>query len=276
MSTCFFEAAAMKEKILFICLFPLAALLLSGCVAEMVYHPASGVEQSPADIGLSYEKLRFRTSDGVALSGWWVPAAGAEKTVLFFHGNAGNIGGRLDTIRIIRSMGLNLFIFDYRGFGESEGSPSKNGLYRDADAAFGFLTEQMGISPGSVVLWGRSLGGAVAAQCAARHPAGMLILESTFTSMKDAADDLFFRVPGFVLRNHAYETLRYLEKADIPTLVIHSPDDEVIDFSHGRRLYEAAPGQKSFIELQGSHNYGFLRSEDVYVAGILQFIANVR
>lgn len=266
----------MKEKVLFICLFSLVALLFSGCVAEMVYHPAPGVERSPADIGLSYEEVEFRPSDGVALSGWWVPADGAEKTVLFFHGNAGNIGGRLDTIRNIHSMGLNLFIFDYRGFGESEGSPSKKGLYRDADAAFGFLSEQMSITPESVILWGRSLGGAVAAQCAARHPAGMLILESTFTSMTDAANDLFFWVPGFVLRNHAYETLRYLEKITIPTLVIHSVDDEVIDYSHGRRLYEAAPRPKAFIELQGSHNYGFLRSEDVYISGIRQFIASAR
>ncbi len=267
---------AMKEKVLFICLSLLAALLLYGCVSEMVYHPAPGVERSPADISLPYKTIRFQASDGVALSGWWVPADGAEKTVLFFHGNAGNIGGRLDTIRNIHSMGLNLFIFDYRGFGESEGSPSKKGLYRDADAAFGFLSEQMGINPESVILWGRSLGGAVAAQCAASHPAGMLILESTFTSMKDAANDLFLWVPGFVLRNHAYETLRYLEGTAIPTLVIHSADDEVIDFSHGRRLYKAAPRPKSFIELQGSHNHGFLRSEDVYISGIRHFIASAR
>ncbi len=266
----------MKKKVLFICLSLLAALLLSGCVAEMVYHPAAGVERSPADIGLSYEEVQFQASDGVALSGWWVPADGAEKTVLFFHGNAGNIGGRLDTIRTIHSMGLNLFIFDYRGFGESGGSPSKKGLYRDADAAFGVLTEQMDIRPESVILWGRSLGGAVAAQCASRHHAGTLILESTFTSMKDAANDLFFWVPGFVLRNHAYETLRYLEEITIPTLVIHSADDEVIDFSHGRRLYKAASRPKSFIELQGSHNHGFLRSKDVYISEIRHFIASAR
>jgi len=263
----------MKKNTLFACLCCLA-LLLSGCVAAMVYHPESVVEQSPEDIGLPYETVRFEASDEVVLSGWWVPADDAEKTVLFFHGNAGNIGGRLDTVRIIHSMGLNLLIFDYRGFGQSGGSSSEKGLYRDADAAFGFLTEQMDISPGSVILWGRSLGGAVAAQSAARHPAGMLILESTFTSMTDAANDLFLWVPGFVLRNHAYNTLNYLEEISIPTLVIHSVDDEVIDFSHGRRLYEAAPRPKAFIELQGSHNHGFLHSKDDYISGISDFITH--
>lgn len=251
-------------------------MVLSGCVAGMIYHPSGKIETTPAHIGLAYEWVRVETADGVEISGWWVPAADAKKTVLFFHGNAGNIGSRLDTIRMINSLGLHLFIIDYRGFGKSSGAPSEKGLYLDAEAALDYLVDVRNIDAGALILWGRSLGGAVAARTAAEREAGKLILESTFTSMAEAANDLYSWVPGGLLANHSYPTAAYLPQIDIPTLVIHSKDDEVIGFHHGRQLFDAISAPKGFVEIQGSHNQGWIASEDVYVEGVRVFIGDVK
>ncbi|MFO8111041.1 MAG: alpha/beta hydrolase [Desulfosalsimonadaceae bacterium] len=253
-----------------------AAMMISGCITGMIYYPSGEITKTPADIGLPYESVRIGTSDGVEIHGWWVAAPAAQQTVLFFHGNSGNIGDCLDRIRIIHRLGFNLLIIDYRGFGECSGSPSRKGLYRDADAAMAYLLEEKNVDPESIILWGRSLGGAIAARTAAVHDAGMLILESTFTSMRDAADDISPWAPGWLLTNHAYQTASYLEQIDIPCLVIHSVEDEVIPFHHGVRLYESVRGEKRFLQINGSHNRGFMDSMDVYIKGIREFVGDVK
>ena len=248
------------------------AMFISGCVSKAVYHPTRTIRATPADIKLLYEDISLETTDGVMLSAWWVPAADPRGTVLFCHGNAGNMGDRLDTLQIINTLGLNVLIFDYRGFGRSEGSPNEKGTYLDAEAAWNYLVGEKEIAPGQVIVWGRSLGGAIAARTAAHHRVGIVVVESTFTSLKDLADDLFTWVPAWLLTNYAYETAHYLENLDVPVLVIHSRDDEIIPFHHGERLYDSLNGPKAFTEIQGSHNRGFLDSMSLYVASINDFI----
>jgi fermentation-respiration switch protein FrsA (DUF1100 family) len=247
-------------------------LLISGCVSEAVYHPAHNIRSTPADIKLAYEDIAFETSDGVMLTGWWVPAAEPEGTVLFCHGNAGNIGDRLDTLQIINTLGLNVLIFDYRGYGRSDGSPTEEGTYLDAEAAWDYLVTKKNVAPHQIIVWGRSLGGAIAARTAANHRAGVVIVESTFTSLKDLADDLFVWVPSWLLTNYAYDTAHYLENLDVPVLVIHSRDDEIIPFHHGKRLYGSIKGPKAFLEIQGSHNRGFIDCLAEYAPSINDFI----
>jgi len=247
-------------------------MFISGCVSEAVYHPTHTIRSTPTDIKLNYEDITLETEDSVMLSAWWVPAADPEGTVLFCHGNAGNMGDRLDTLQIINTLGLNVLIFDYRGYGRSEGSPSEKGTYLDAEAAWNYLVGEKKIAPGRIIVWGRSLGGAIAARTAAHHRVGLVVVESTFTSLKDLADDLFIWVPSWLLRNYAYETAHYLDSLDVPVLVIHSRDDEIIPFNHGKRLYDSINGPKAFTEIQGSHNRGFLDSISLYVASITDFI----
>jgi fermentation-respiration switch protein FrsA (DUF1100 family) len=171
--------------------------------------------------------------------------------VLFCHGNAGNVSHRLDTLQFFRSLGLGTLIFDYRGYGRSDGSPSEKGTYRDAEAAWRHLVEQRQIPPERIVILGRSLGGAVAARLAADQRPGALVVESAFTSVPDLAARMFPVYPVHLLARIRYNTLKWIRRVHCPVLVVHSRDDEMIPFRHGRRLFEAAPEPKEFLELRG-------------------------
>lgn len=247
-------------------------ILTSGCVSEAIYHPTHEIRHTPAHAGLAYEDVTLETSDAVRLSAWWVPAATPRGAVLFCHGNAGNIGDRLDTLLIINSLGLDVLIFDYRGYGSSHGSPTEQGTYLDAEAAWNYLVRQKKIAPGQIIVWGRSLGGAVAARTAAEHPAGLVIVESGFTSLEALVHDHIGWVPSWILSDYAYDTLYYLENISAPVLVIHSPDDEIVPFRHGKELYGSIKGPKAFVEIHGSHNRGFIDSLKVYASSIDDFI----
>ena len=170
-------------------------LLLMLRQSRYVYHPDRTVSLTPDRIGLAYEALRLKTEDGETLAAWWIPAQRAAPTLLFFHGNAGDIGDRLGSIRTFHDMGLNVLIFDYRGYGESTGKPSEPGTYADAMAAWTYLNAERGIPPSRIVVFGRSLGGAVASWLAARVDPGALILESTFTSAPAMAHGMFPFLP---------------------------------------------------------------------------------
>jgi hypothetical protein len=234
--------------------------------------PSRELAASPRDIGLPYEEVRLVTADGVALHGWYIPAVGARGTLLFFHGNAGNISHRLDSLRIFHQLGLNILIFDYRGYGQSEGTPSEAGTHQDALAAWGHLVDTRGESPDRIVLFGRSLGGALAAWLAARKQPGVLILESAFISVPDMAADLYWWLPARWLARLKYATRDYLAEVQCPVQVIHSPDDEIIPYRHGRSLYAAARPPRTFLRLRGDHNTGFLMSGATYVNGLDAFL----
>ncbi|KPK39595.1 MAG: lysophospholipase [Gammaproteobacteria bacterium SG8_47] len=237
--------------------------------------PSRMVSITPAAIGLDYEAVTLQTSDGVRLDGWWIPAPALRPpraTVLFLHGNAGNISHRLDSIGLFHNLGLAVLIIDYRGYGRSEGRPSEQGTYLDAAAAWAYLTQQRGLRPGSIIVFGRSLGGAVAAHLAVEHEPGALILESTATSMPDLAAQLYPFLPARWLTRFHYDARRALASIACPVLIVHSRNDEIIPFSHGEGLYASAREPKDFLELRGGHNDGFLATGRRYVAGLDQFI----
>jgi len=229
--------------------------------------------QVPTDIGLHYETVRILTADGVTLDGWFVPADKARGVILFFHGNAGNISHRLDSLRIFNKLGLNTLIIDYRGYGSSTGTPSETGTYLDAEAAWRYLVEECHFSPRDIIIFGRSLGGAVAVHLASQQDPAALIAESTFTSVPDLAAELYPWLPARWLSRFQYNSLRKIKSVNCPVLVVHSSQDEIIPARHGSRIFAAARAPKEFLKISGSHDNGFLTSGRVYTAGLDHFLA---
>lgn len=224
--------------------------------SKYLYFPAREVGLTPATARLPYEDVMLKTVDGETVHGWFVPAPDSRATILFCHGNAGNIANRLDALWRFHELGLDVLIFDYRGYGRSTGKPSEEGTYRDADAAWTWLTTVRGIPQGRIVVFGESLGGAVAAWVAEQKRPGGAILESTFTSVPDVAARLYPFLPVRWLCRIRYPTLERMPRILCPVLVAHSPDDEMIPFSHGTKLFQAAREPKVFLTLKGSHNTG--------------------
>jgi len=240
---------------------------------RMIFFPSRALVATPADWGLDYQDVQLETEDGVSLHGWYVPRAGARRVVLFLHGNAGNISHRRASVEIFHQLGVDVLIFDYRGYGRSEGTPSEAGLYRDAMAAWRYLTETRGFKPAEIVVFGRSLGGAVAARLASQVAAGGLILESTFSSARDFARSVFPVLSRLVVLRYDFDSVHALARVRSPVLMLHSCDDEIIPFELGRRLYDAAPEPKHFVALRGDHNNGFLVSRPGYDRALHEFLA---
>ena len=241
--------------------------------SHFIYYPERVLSVTPHSIGLQFESVSFETTDGVRLSGWFVPSESARGVILFCHGNAGNISHRLDSIQIFHQLGLDVFIFDYRGYGQSEGKPTEPGTYKDAEAAWRYLIEERQVKPNEVIIFGRSLGGAVASWLAQSHTPGGLILESTFTSLPDIAAGLYPYLPVRLLLRFEYNTAEYLGRVACPVLIVHSRDDEIMPFNHGQQLFESAREPKKFLEITGTHNNGFITSGKCYEDGLHTFIS---
>jgi uncharacterized protein len=241
---------------------------------KSIFFPMRQMTSTPRDVGLSYEDIYFTTSDNKKINAWFIPRSGASFTVLFSNGNAGNMSHRLEKISMMNDMGLNVFIFDYRGYGKSEGVPSEQGLYKDINAAYGYLVEHRGISPGDIILYGESIGGGVVIELARAKPVGALIAEAAFTSVKDMARMAFPLVPHVVFASR-FDNLDKIEGIKCPKLIIHSVDDEIVPFAQGQRLFAAAAAPKTFLELRGGHNTAFWDSEEEYKSGIRDFIASL-
>ena len=263
-----------KDILLLIaCAYGALLLLLYFAQAKLIYFPDSSLVANPAAIGLRYDPITIRTDDGVELDSWFIPAAGAHKVLLFFHGNAGNISHRLESIKIFHDLGLAVLIFDYRGYGHSTGEPSEQGTYRDAVAVWRYLTEERGIAANNIIVFGRSLGGAIASHLASRHKPAALILESTFTSVPDMAAIHYPFLPVRWLARFSYDTRANLAAISCPLLIIHSPDDEIAPYRLGQELLAAARPPKQFLPIRGGHNDGFLLSGPTYTEGLDAFLA---
>jgi len=229
-----------------------------------LYKPVREVLYTPDELGLDFEKVTLKTDDGLRLSSWYVPAGNSEMTVLFCHGNGGNMMHRLDSINIIYNLGLNCLVFDYRGYGNSEGKPTEEGTYLDAKAAYKWLTEQKKIAPENIIIFGRSLGGSIAAQLASQVGAASLIIESTFTSYVDIGKKFYPYMPVRFFARFSYKTIDYIRDVHFPVMIIHSRNDDLIPFEFGLELYEAANEPKEFVEIFDGHNDGFLVSSEIY------------
>ena len=231
---------------------------------KFLYSPEREVTSTPDELGLDFENVVFKSADGLDLSGWYIPAKNSELTLLFCHGNGGNMAHRLDSIKIFHNLGLNCFIFDYRGYGNSQGKPTEEGTYTDAMAAYKWLTEEKKMSPEDIIIFGRSLGGTIAAQLASKVKAGGLIVESAFTSYIDIAKEYYPYMPVRWFARFGYKTIDYIRDVRCPVMLIYSGNDEIVPFKFGLELYEAANEPKEFIEIFGGHNDCFLTSGEIY------------
>ncbi len=241
-------------------------LMLFFTQSRMLYQPYREVAYTPADVGLGYEAVTLATPDLETIAGWYVPAAeGAGRwTVLFCHGNAGNISHRVQTLELLHELGLNCLIVDYRGYGESTGRPSEKGTLIDIRAAWDWLIQEKQKTPEEIILFGRSLGGSIAAIVAAEvQPAGVMI-ESAFTSVVDVGRHYYPFLPVRFFVRYKYDAFEAVKQLDCPVMIVHSPDDEIIPYTFGRALYEAAGEPKHFRELKGSHNEGFYDNAQLY------------
>ena len=236
---------------------------------NMVFHPINEVDVTPKDWGLSFEKVRLNTASNEKISGWYLPHPEATKTVLFFHGNGGNISHRGDSIYIFHKLKLNVLIIDYLGYGESEGSPSEEGLYQSANAAWEYLTKKTKAE--NIIIFGRSLGGAVAVDLASRVKVGGLILESTFSSVRDVLNIVMPKLSYLIYLRYSMDSLSKLETVKAPTLIIHSDEDDVIPYQLGQKLFFAAESEKEFLTITGSHNNGFMENIKPYMQTLRVF-----
>ena len=242
---------------------------------HMIFYPMSKLYQTPTDWGFEYEDVALNTVDDVQLHGWYIPNRGSEDVLLFFHGNAGNISHRRESIQVFHRRGLNVLIIDYRGYGQSGGKPSEQGLYQDATAAWRYLTEEKGIDPENVIIFGRSLGGAVAARLAAGVQARGLILESTMSSAKEFARAVFRILSRLVVIRYDFNTAQHIQHVNYPVLVLHSPDDEIMPFHLGKKVYQLANQPKHFVRMRGDHNNGFLLSQPEYQQQLDRWLKNL-
>lgn len=239
---------------------------------SMLYFPEKEIQHTPKNINLEYSEIYFETEDGITISGWYIPAKNEKGVLLFCHGNAGNISHRLDSIKIFHNLSLSVLIFDYRGYGKSNGKPSEKGTYLDAEAAWNYLVNVKQKPPEEIILFGRSLGGAVAAEIAlTKNPAG-LIIESSFTSVPELGSKLYPWLPVKLISKFSYSTIHKVGFIKCHKLIIHSPDDEMISFEHGKSLFENASPPKEFLIIRGGHNEGFLTSGNIYGEGLKKFI----
>ena len=259
-------------------LMVLGWLVLVGLLAfqerRLIFFPTRTLAAAPADFGLRAEELSITAADGVTLHGWWIEGPG-DRVLIWYHGNAGNIGDRLHNARwFVDRLGVDVVLVDYRGYGRSEGSPDEEGLYLDGLAIYDAVATRP-VPEANIVLFGRSLGGAVAIETALRRPAGVLVLESVFRSVPALAREHYWFVPSAVVRTRM-DNLSKMARVRTPTLVLHGDRDGIVPLSHGRRLFEAAGAAARLHVIEGAgHNDTYLVGGEPYAQAWEAFFAGV-
>ena len=254
---------------------------------RLAFFPRRDLVRSPKALGLPFEDFTVRAADGVVLHGWFIPgaargtqpaAAHRPLTILLFHGNGENIGDGLAIAPPVRQAGWNLLLLDYRGYGRSEGMPSEQGIYADGATALAALRLRDDVDPERIVLWGRSIGTAVAVHLAAAGPVRGVILESPFTSaaelLRASGAWALYALARF--GTYRFDSAGKMAGVRVPVLVIHGTDDEVVPFALGRRLHDLVPGRREFLAIEGGgHNDLLLRHGDALWAGAHRFLATL-
>ena len=238
-----------------------------------IYYPTKDIVLTPADTALKYEDISFKTEDNLRLNGWFIPAENPRGTLLFCHGNAGNISHRLEIIEIFYKLSLNVFIFDYRGYGKSQGTPSEDGLYQDVQAAYQYLLSRRDVDKETIVIYGKSIGANVAIHLASKVDLVALIAESGFTSAYDMGKELFPYLHIKWIITIKYDAEDMIKNIAIPKLIIHSKDDEIMPFRFGEKLFEAAPQPKEFYAMQGTHNEAVFMARQEYSSRLNSFLS---
>ncbi len=242
----------------------MVGILWSQLERRYIFFPTREVQFTPEDAGLRYEDISFGVAGGLQLHGWFIPGDGeaGNTTWIWFHGNGGNIGHRVDELAMLHHrLGVNLFIFDYQGYGRSQGKPSEQATYRDARAALEYVSNRPSVDPDKIVYFGRSLGAAVAVELATESPPAGMVLVSPFTSVSDMARLAFPYLPvGWLLKDR-YDSIARIRNLQTPLLIIHGAQDETVPFKQGMALFEAANEPKTFQLAPGAgHN-------DIFVTG---------
>jgi len=243
---------------------------------HMVFYPLRKIEQTPDQWGMKYQNVTLSSTAGHKIHGWYIPGKNPNRVLLFFHGNGGNISHRQDSIEIFHHLGLNVFIIDYQGYGKSEGTPGEQAMYDDGRAAFDYLATARKFPKKDIVVFGRSLGGAVAARVAAEKQPGAVVLESTFASLPDVASYYFPFMSKIVLTRYRFNSVKQVKNIHKPLLVLHSRQDDVIPFQSGVKLYNAANNPRLFVEIVGDHNNGFMQSQPAYEDVLGSFLLSTK
>jgi hypothetical protein len=259
-----------------------AAAVLKASERSLVYFPgAREVNDPPRLFALRHQPVDFLSTDSIRLHAWIIPAARADSSgywLLINHGNYGNIGfgERPEFYAAARDVGLNLFAYDYRGFGRSEGRPRERDLYRDAEGAYRYLVDSLRVPPARIVIFGHSLGTGVATELATRVPAAALVLEAAYTSVPDIGQEAYPWLPVRLLAGERFETIERIGKVTVPVLMIHSPEDDVVPYSHGQRVFEAAGEPKRFVTVRGGHAGAFREDREKYFGAIAEMVNELR
>jgi fermentation-respiration switch protein FrsA (DUF1100 family) len=265
------------------------ALLLVWLEPRLLYYPLRELERTPESLGLPYEDLTLLAADGVTLHAWFLPRPGdpqpprggapagarGPRVVLFCHGNAGNISHRFEKVAFFHRAGVDVLLFDYRGYGRSEGRPDEAGTYRDARAAYDWLAGSRAVPPERLVLYGESLGAAVAVRLATEVPVAGVMLEAAFTSVADVGQGMYPFLPVRWMVRNRYDSLARIGSLRAPLLLLHSRDDEFFSMRHPERLLAAARAPKRLVELRGGHNEAFLVSAETYGVAVGEFLAGL-
>src|SRR6266849_881421 len=260
-----------------------AYLLMVGAIwyaqARIIFHPSRIVDVTPGDLGVKFDKVTLPLK-GDQLAGWWVPSEDPQaRTLLYLHGNAGNVAANVDQVLRLRSTGLNVFIFDYRGYGDSTGGPPREKLlYEDAERAWKYLVAERNIPPANIAIYGHSLGGAVAIDLASKHPeAGALITEGALTSIADVADRFSFAayLPVRLILTERFDSISKVGAIHLPTLILHGEADRMNPPLMARRLYDAAPGPRQIALIAGGgHEDSAVVNPTAYFAALNGFLSH--
>jgi uncharacterized protein len=236
-----------------------------------IFYPARTIDIMPDRFGMNYEDLTITTEDGVKLNGWLIKRPAARSTLVFFHGNAGNIGDRLTKLKLFHDLGIQVLIIDYRGYGRSEGVPSEKGIYADGRAAFDFLQSRADLKDLPVVLYGGSLGGAVAIDVATQRKAAGLIVDSSFPSAAAMSRVIYPMIPTFFLAVKL-DSANKAKTLTMPKLFMHSADDRTVPLRMGQELFKAAAEPKEFVQLTGGHNDAHIECKEIFFGAIKTFL----
>lgn len=236
-----------------------------------IFFPMKEIEYLPNQMGLESEEIFFKTSDNIDINGWFISRPNARYTILFCHGNAGNISHRLEKLKFFHTLGLNVFIFDYRGYGKSKGNPSEKGIYQDTQASYQYLLSRK-INPTQIIGFGESLGCAAIIDLVFRRELGGLIIEGGFSSAKDMVRAIYSPLLPYWIFASRFDNINKIKSVKEPKLIIHSINDEIVHYRLGKKLYDAASVPKEFLQIRGGHNSCFFESEAILKEKIANFL----